>query len=276
MRLIYLKNPEPNQEQRQYIQNINRHVYNKKPLVIYFYKEGCPYCVQTSKEWDNIGQYVDNTLNDDLLAVQANCDLYHLLQNVGDRPRMYPTIRYVHKDNVIPFTKEGPERTADSIAKWISEITKHQNQVQDTDSYREKSISPYLTNDDTDVDEEVEENITIVPDYVESMNSDSQYTSNKYPPYSNQFIAHNFNPSVQPKLLSKGRSRSKSNKSRTRPTTRSRSRIRTRSRARSKARTRTKSSKSRTRSRRYISRKSAHPRFLTSRKNKSLGTTAMI
>jgi hypothetical protein len=274
MRLIYLKNPEVNRQQQEYIHNINQHVSNKKPLVIYFYKEGCPYCIQTSKEWNNIGQYVDNTLNNDLLAVQANSDLYHLLQNVGDQPRMYPTIRYVHKDNVIPFTKEGSERTADSIAKWISEMANRQNQVQDTDSYREKSISPYLTNDDIDVDEEVEENRTIVPDYVESTNSDSQYTSNKYPPYSNQFIARNFNPSIQPKLLSKGRSISKS-RMRSRSRSRMSNKSRTRSKSRSRSRTRSKS-RSRTRSKRYMSRKSSHPRFLTSRKNKSLGTTAMI
>ena len=44
MRLIYLNNPQLNREQQGYIHNINQHVYNKKPLVIYFYKEGCPYC----------------------------------------------------------------------------------------------------------------------------------------------------------------------------------------------------------------------------------------
>ena len=39
MRLIYLNNPQLNREQQGYIHNINQHVYNKKPLVIYFYKK---------------------------------------------------------------------------------------------------------------------------------------------------------------------------------------------------------------------------------------------
>ena len=262
MRLIYLNNPQLNREQQGYIHNINQHVYNKKPLVIYFYKEGCPYCIQTSKEWENIGQYVDNTQNDDLLAVQANGDLYNLLQNVGERPKMYPSIRYVYKDNIIPFTKEGPERTADSIAKWIGEMTNSHRQ--DNDSYQQKDLSPYSINDnENDNDDEVEENITIVPDYVESMKKDSQYTSNKYPPYSNQFIARNFNQSNLSKNKSIKRSKSKSqSKSKSRSIRRSKSKSRSKNKSKSKSRS--------------LSRKSSRPRFLTSRRNKSLGTTAMF
>ena len=191
MRLIYLSDSQHNEEQQQkQIYNVNQHLNNEKPIVIYFYREKCPYCIQTSKEWANIKQHIEKE-DDDLLAVKANGELYDSLENVGDQPRIFPTIRYVYKSKVTPFTKEGSQRTASSLAKWIEEMT--QQKIEPNKSIgREKSFSYGLP---------IESSSSIstdVPEYeFEPTIVRSNYTSNKYPPYSNRFIAHNFNSTLK-------------------------------------------------------------------------------
>jgi hypothetical protein len=218
MRVLFLNNPQPNQQERQYINNVNQHIIEEKPLVIYFYREGCPYCVQTSKEWPNIKQYIE-TKNKNLLVVEANCELYNLMQNVGEKPIRYPTIRFIHRNNVIPFTKEGPQRNAYTMAKWIDTVadpiitsSRRQSNSMDMNMPSQSnrlssnlmdmnmpSQSNRLSSNLMDMNMPSQSNrlspnsmdMNNIFDNIENESFDDVYTSTKYPPFSNKFIAEN-------------------------------------------------------------------------------------
>ena len=101
------------------IQKLNQHISNKKPVVIYFYKEGCPFCERTTPEWDKLPNYLSP--NNDVLVVRINKDYYEKLQSVGEKPALYPNIRYVHGSRIDTFKKEGDERNAKNLAMWIQQ-----------------------------------------------------------------------------------------------------------------------------------------------------------
>ena len=104
------------------IQKINDNINRKTPIVIYFYMEGCPYCVTTTNEWNKIPNHINrDILNDELLAVRINHILFNLLNNVGKQPQSFPTIRYVNSDSIAHYDKEGEERNAQNLARWIEE-----------------------------------------------------------------------------------------------------------------------------------------------------------
>jgi hypothetical protein len=101
------------------IKKINN-IIKKTPIVIYFYMEGCPYCVTTTNEWNKIPNHINrNILDDKLLAVRINHILFNLLNNVGNQPKSFPTIRYVNNNSIIHYDKEGQERNASNLARWI-------------------------------------------------------------------------------------------------------------------------------------------------------------
>ena len=289
MRLLFLNNPQPNRQERQYIHNVNQHINEEKPLVIYFYREGCPYCIQTSKEWPNIKQYIE-TKNKNLLFVEANCELYNLMQNVGEKPVRYPTIRFIHKDNVIPFTKEGPQRNAYTMAKWIDTIAEPMrisSRTQQQPSSMEMNLSnqnEYSTpgsiemnlSNQNDRPSSMEMNLSNqnqnstpssmemnLSNDVDNGSFEDIFTSAKYPPFSNKFIAKNLDSSQRPSISSSPFGEN----------------IQMRI---SPIKSRRKKRKSLYKSKRRTKRKSLYkspsykPRFLTSRKNKLRGKTQMF
>lgn len=184
MRLLFLNNPQPNQQEKQYIYNVNQHINRQKPLVIYFYREGCPYCTETSKEWMNVRQHIRQK-NNDLLFVKANCELYNMMQNVGEKPITYPAIRFVHKDRVIPFTKEGPDRNANTIANWIESMN---DQPSEPDSMEVNLSASSPTISEESADQNQYQNQNQNQNIFEE--EEDVFSSNKYPPFSNQFITN--------------------------------------------------------------------------------------
>jgi len=117
MNYLIIENDTP--ENNSKITHINQHIRNKKPVVIYFYKEGCPFCERTTPEWDKLPNYLSQ--NNDLLVVRMNKDYYDLLQSIGDKPALYPNIRYVNGSHINTFKKEGDERNVKNLAMWIQE-----------------------------------------------------------------------------------------------------------------------------------------------------------
>jgi len=271
MRLIYLSESQNNREkQQQQIYQVNQHVNKDKPLVIYFYREGCPHCIKTSSEWKNMRQHIEKP-NDDLLAVESNGELYNMFQNVGDQPRLYPAIRFVHKNSVIPFTKEGDQRTAYSLAKWIEDLTQPETQslqLSPDEMVEEDTDFMYSSPKSTSISSS-----SLIPKYI----TETEYSTNKYPPYSNQFIARNFNPTAEKgtlnnNLLKISQKRSR-NQKRSRPISRSQkqssSRRSNKSRKRSNRKSQTKSKSKKIRS--------YHTRFRSVKSPKrSQGKTAFI
>ena len=117
MNYLIIENDTP--ENNYKIQQINKHINSKKPVVIYFYKNGCPFCDRTTPEWDNLPNYLSN--NNDLLVVRINKEYYQRLQSIGENPSLYPNIRYVHGSHINTFKKEGDERNAKNLAMWIQQ-----------------------------------------------------------------------------------------------------------------------------------------------------------
>jgi thiol-disulfide isomerase/thioredoxin len=97
---------------------INEHIRNKYPIVIYFYKDGCPYCIETTKEWNKIPP--QNKQN--LLVVKINKLFFDKFNNIGEPAKTYPNIRYVHNNKVFVFKKEGIDRNAVSLERWINQL----------------------------------------------------------------------------------------------------------------------------------------------------------
>jgi hypothetical protein len=104
------------------IQKINNNINRKKPVVIYFYMDKCPYCIKTTDEWNQIPNHINKEiLDDELLSVRINQLLFNNLNNVGEQPRSYPTIRYINGNTITQYNKEGIYRNAQDLAKWIED-----------------------------------------------------------------------------------------------------------------------------------------------------------
>jgi hypothetical protein len=127
MNYIVIENDTP--ENNSKIQKVNEHVRNNKHIVIYFYKDGCPFCEKTTPQWDNLFNYLPSI--NDLLLLRINKLLYEKLQSVGEKPMLYPHIRYIHGSHIDTFKKEGDERNSKSISIWIQQhnISKKQPQT---------------------------------------------------------------------------------------------------------------------------------------------------
>jgi len=132
MNYLIIENDTP--ENNSKIQQINEHIRNKKPVVIYLYKEGCPFCERTTPEWDKLPNYLSQ--NKDLLVVRMNKEYYEKLKSVGYKPALYPNIRYVNGSHIDTFKKEGDERNAKNLAIWIQQ----QQQQQQPHSQLQNSI----------------------------------------------------------------------------------------------------------------------------------------
>jgi hypothetical protein len=121
MELISIENnTEPNNILS--IQKINNNINRKKPIVLYFYMDDCPYCVTTTKEWNQIPKHINREiLDDELLAIRINQLLFTSLNNVGEQPRSFPNIRYINGNTITQYNKQGVDRNASDLAKWIED-----------------------------------------------------------------------------------------------------------------------------------------------------------
>ena len=120
MKLITIENNEL--INKIHIQKINNNIIRKKPVVLYFYMEECPYCVTTTNEWNQIPNHINNEiLDEELLATRINHILFGLLNNVGEQPTKFPNIRYINGISITHYNKEGVERNAHDLARWIED-----------------------------------------------------------------------------------------------------------------------------------------------------------
>jgi hypothetical protein len=121
MELISIENnTEPNNILS--IQKINNNINRKKPIVLYFYMDDCPYCITTTKEWNQIPKHINREiLDDELLAIRINQLLFTNLNNVGEKPRSFPNIRYINGNTITQYNKEGVDRNASDLTKWIED-----------------------------------------------------------------------------------------------------------------------------------------------------------
>jgi thiol-disulfide isomerase/thioredoxin len=117
MNYLIIENNNP--ENISKIQQLNQHIRNKKPAVIYFYKDGCPFCERTTPEWDNLPNHLSK--ENDLLVARINKLLFDKFNSIGEKPALYPNIRYINGSNIDTFKKEGDERNTKNLAMWIQQ-----------------------------------------------------------------------------------------------------------------------------------------------------------
>ena len=117
MNYLIIENNNP--ENISKIQQLNQHIRNKNPAVIYFYKDGCPFCERTTPEWDNLPNHLSK--ENDLLVARINKLLFDKFNSIGEKPALYPNIRYINGSNIDTFKKEGDERNTKNLAMWIQQ-----------------------------------------------------------------------------------------------------------------------------------------------------------
>jgi hypothetical protein len=128
------------------IQKINNNINRKKPVVIYFYMDKCPYCIKTTDEWNQIPNHINKEiLDDELLSVRINQLLFNNLNNVGEQPRSYPTIRYINGNTITQYNKEGIYRTAQDLAKWIEDKQTKRASVTSSPAFQEPTFQEPTT-----------------------------------------------------------------------------------------------------------------------------------
>ena len=139
MKLITIENNEP--INNNYIQKINNNIIKKQPVVLYVYMEECPYCVKTTNEWNQIPNHINNEiLDEELLAIRINHKLFGLLNNVGEQPRQFPNIRYINGVYITHYNKEGVERNAQDLARWIEDKQSKKSLFKPNNSYQQITL----------------------------------------------------------------------------------------------------------------------------------------
>jgi hypothetical protein len=100
------------------LQKCNKHNKEGKHLFLFLYMNGCPPCNQTKENWKHIqSQLNPEYLNDDdIMLSQINYKLYDKLDNVGDEPMAFPTLRHIHNNKVEEYN-DG--KSTDELINWI-------------------------------------------------------------------------------------------------------------------------------------------------------------
>ena len=116
---LIIENDSPDNNHK--ILKINEHIRNKNPIIIYFYKDDCPYCVETTKEWNKI-PFSKFKNKQNLIIAKINKILFDKFNNIGEPAKTYPNIRYIHNNKVYTFTKEGSDRNSVTLENWMNKL----------------------------------------------------------------------------------------------------------------------------------------------------------
>ena len=84
------------EENKKNLEELNRHLQEKKPIFLFIYMDGCGPCDSTKEEWEHIKDYVEEDVKKaDVIVAQVNKNLFNKLDNVGPEPSGFPTLRYI-------------------------------------------------------------------------------------------------------------------------------------------------------------------------------------
>lgn len=83
-----------------------------KPMIIFYYMEGCPACIKFKPIWNKFKQQVKHK---NLLFVEVNSNYVHCL-NIKNI-QFFPTIKFVNKNKIATFNME---RTIAKLNKFVN------------------------------------------------------------------------------------------------------------------------------------------------------------
>ena len=123
---IDTKNSEEKDETgKNHIKILNDSIKDGKTIFLLIYMEGFGPCNATRPEWKKLENVMnDDILNKDVLIVDMDKDLLEKVNNIGNSPKGFPTIRYISNKDVEDFedselSDEDKNRNVDSFVKWI-------------------------------------------------------------------------------------------------------------------------------------------------------------
>jgi hypothetical protein len=120
------------------IDRLNKHLTHRDDKIfILFYMEGCGPCNATRPEWSKLKNVLSkNFLNkNDIVIVSIDHELAGKLNNIGNEPNSFPTIRYITHAGEINENYEDSDiskkdRTIDSFVEWIEHKSGEKNITQ--------------------------------------------------------------------------------------------------------------------------------------------------
>ncbi len=106
------------EENKKNLEELNRHLQEKKPTFLFIYMDGCGPCDSTKEQWEHIKDYVEEDVKKaDVIVAQVNKNLFNKLDNVGPEPSGFPTLRYIDNGNIEEY-ESG--RSSHALAGWIT------------------------------------------------------------------------------------------------------------------------------------------------------------
>jgi thiol-disulfide isomerase/thioredoxin len=115
------------EDSKRNLEHFKKHIGSGKQGFLFVYMDGCGPCIMTKPAWADINKHIkkEHMHNDNVIVAQINKDLFSELQNVGNNPSGFPTIRYVNKNGKI-VEEYKSARSAQAFAEWIeSKLPKH-------------------------------------------------------------------------------------------------------------------------------------------------------
>lgn len=105
------------------IQKFNSFTTNpNKHIFLFLYMDGCGPCNQTKETWKDIQKNIkkdfisttDKSANG--VVAEINHVLYNKLENVGEEPNAFPTLRYIKGNTIEEY---NGHRTTNAFVEWI-------------------------------------------------------------------------------------------------------------------------------------------------------------
>ncbi len=121
---------------KHHISHVNDDIKNGKHVFLFVFMDGCGPCNATIPQWDALKPHSNKF--DNISISRVNNSLFDQLQNAGDEPPGYPSLRHINNGVVEEFENSGlsnPSRNTGSFLEWIK------SKIPSTTSSKSKSKS---------------------------------------------------------------------------------------------------------------------------------------
>ena len=120
---------------------LNDGLRKNKHVFLFIFMDGCGPCNMTKEPWDEIEKKLNNNENDYIVA-RVNSNMFNKIENIGDEPSGYPSLRYINGDNVQEYEEsdiDTKDRSTDSFIKWIESKRKNKDNSKSMTGGRRKT-----------------------------------------------------------------------------------------------------------------------------------------
>ena len=106
---------------KEHTKHVNNDIKDGKHVFVFVFMDGCGPCNETIPQWDAMRSRINN-FGPNLSVSRIDKDLFGDLNNAGEEPMGYPTLRYINNGTVQDYEKSGlsePKRETGSFLEWI-------------------------------------------------------------------------------------------------------------------------------------------------------------